>query len=70
MPLIPLPVAVIVFGMFVLGIVALSVALRVKLHGQLEGLSRSTRWWVRGLVVVLLAAGYGIVLLFRHVMHV
>ena len=53
-----------------LGIVALSVALRVKLHGQLEGLSRRTRWWVRGLVLALLLAGYGIVLLFRHLMHV
>ena len=54
--------AVLAFGIFAIGALGLSIALRVKLRGSLEPLSRRTRWWVRGLTIGVIV-GLGIVIL-------
>lgn len=67
MPLIPIELAVIVFAMFAIAAAILTIALRQKLRGGLEPLSRSTRWWVRALTLLVAAALTAIVLGFRHI---
>ena len=66
MALIPPEVAALIFGMFVIGAIALSVALRAKLGNDLEQLSRRTRWWVRGLTLAVVLAIVGLVFAFEH----
>jgi hypothetical protein len=67
---IPPEVGLLIFAMFAVGWLGLSIALRVKLRGALEPLSRSTRWWVRGLTLCVIAALVAIGLLFRRVFAV
>ncbi|HVK76783.1 MAG TPA: hypothetical protein VM734_25835 [Kofleriaceae bacterium] len=64
----PPEVAALIFGMFVIGAIALSVALRAKLGNGLEQLSRRTRWWVRGLTLAIVLAIIGLVFAFKHVL--
>ncbi len=59
-------VAVLVFAMFAIAAVALSLALRVKLAGGREPLSRNARWWVRGLTLGVIVALVVIVMLFQR----